>query len=65
VPVFEAFSADFLGLPESISELTVISVWGHSGDDEVVKSTASIGDRRQNEYTLAESFRTAAKKWKP
>jgi len=30
-----------------------------------VKSTASIGDRRQNEYTLAESFRTAAKKWKP
>lgn len=30
-----------------------------------LRSHISIGDRRQFEYTLAESFRAAARKWKP
>lgn len=29
------------------------------------KKSIMIGDRRQSEYTLADSFRTAAKNWKP
>lgn len=33
--------------------------------DVYVRNAVTIGDKRQFEYTLTDSFRTAAKRWKP